>query len=197
MFVDQTPFPFLKDLRGAWQAIRDECATLPGDAFEPWVQREMYGQGWSTYGLVAFGTRIEGALAACPHTAAALARVPGLTTAAFSRLVPGTHIRPHEGWVTTVYRAHLGLVVPPGECALRVGGQTRTWTEGETLVFDDTAEHEAWNYTDGVRIVLLFDFLRPGRTLDEMDELPPEVAAALHRRAAKDNQDFATGGPLG
>jgi hypothetical protein len=31
--------------------------------------------------------------------------------------------------------------------------------------------------------VLLFDFLRPGRTMDEVDELPPEVAAAVQRRA--------------
>jgi hypothetical protein len=30
--------------------------------------------------------------------------------------------------------------------------------------------------------VLLFEFLRPGRTMNELDELPPEVAAAVHRR---------------
>jgi aspartyl/asparaginyl beta-hydroxylase (cupin superfamily) len=184
MFVDEDPFPFLADVRRAWPAIRAECTALADDAFEPWVQREIYGEGWNIYTLVAFGTRIEEALAACPNTAAALARIPGLTTAAFSRMVPGTHIRPHEGWVTTVYRAHLGLVVPEGECALRVGSQTRTWHEGGTLVFDDTTEHEAWNYAASARIVLLFDFLRPGRTLDEIDELPPEVAAALHRRTA-------------
>jgi beta-hydroxylase len=65
-----------------------------------------------------------------------------------------------------------------------VGAQTRTLQEGGTLVFDDTAEHEAWNYADGPRTVLLFDFLRPGHTADELDEMPPEVAAALHRRTA-------------
>ncbi|MEU8157136.1 aspartyl/asparaginyl beta-hydroxylase domain-containing protein [Micromonospora sp. NPDC048986] len=27
-------------------------------------------------------------------------------------MAPGTHLKPHQGWVTTVYRAHLGLVVP-------------------------------------------------------------------------------------
>ena len=32
------------------------------------------------------------------------------------------------------------------------------------------------------RTVLLFDFLRPGRTMDEVDELPPEVAAAVRHR---------------
>lgn len=182
MFVDESPFPFLEDLRGAWSDIRAECLALGDDSFEPWVQREMYGTGWSVYGLVAFGTRIDAALAACPRTAEALHRVPGLTTAGFSRMVPGTHIKPHEGWVTTVYRAHLGLVVPDGDCALRVGSQIRPWQEGGLFVFDDTVDHEAWNYGDGTRTVLLFDFLRPGRTMDELDELPPAVAADMRRR---------------
>ena len=70
----------------------------------------MYGMGWSVYGLVAFGTRIDAALTTCPRTAEALQRVPGLTTAGFSRMAPATRIRPHEGWVTTVYRGHLGLI---------------------------------------------------------------------------------------
>jgi len=179
MFLDDGRFPFLGDLRAAWRDIRDECLALPDDTFDPWVQREMYGEGWSVYGLVAFGTRIEAALAACPRTAEALAAVPHLTTAGFSRLAPGTHIRPHEGWVTTVYRAHLGLVVPDGDCAIRVGGGTRRWVAGETLVFDDTVEHEAWNRSTATRTVLLFDFARPGREGAAQDPPPRAVAEVL------------------
>jgi aspartyl/asparaginyl beta-hydroxylase (cupin superfamily) len=120
LFVDEAQFPFLDDLRSARREIRAECLALRDDSFEPWVQREMYGTGWSVYGLVAFGTRIDAALATCPRTAEALHHhVPGVTTAGFSRMIPGTYIRPHEGWVATVYRAHLGLVVPQGDCALR------------------------------------------------------------------------------
>jgi ornithine lipid ester-linked acyl 2-hydroxylase len=152
----------------------------------------MYGEGWSVIGLVAFGARVDAALAACPLTAKALQLIPGLTTAGFSRMVPGTHIRPHEGWVTTVYRAHLGLVIPEGDCGLRVGSQIRPWREGELLVFDDTVEHEAWNRTSATRTVLLFDFLRPGRTMDEIDEPPPAVAAALRRRTGPDKQHTGT-----
>jgi aspartyl/asparaginyl beta-hydroxylase (cupin superfamily) len=183
VFVDDDQFPFLAGLRRAWRDIRAECLMLGDESFEPWVQREMYGTGWSVYGLVAFGTRIDAALANCPRTADALSQIPGLTTAGFSRMVASTHIRPHQGWVTTVYRAHLGLVVPDGDCALRVGSQTRPWHEGRLLVFDDTVDHEAWNYSASTRTVLLFDFLRPGRTMDEVDELPPEVAAAVRHRA--------------
>jgi hypothetical protein len=31
-----------------------------------------------------------------------------------------------------------------------------------SLVFDDTTEHEAWNRSDSVRIVLIIDFAKPG-----------------------------------
>ncbi|MGW1062139.1 aspartyl/asparaginyl beta-hydroxylase domain-containing protein [Micromonospora rubida] len=182
MFVNQDQFPFLEDLRRNWREIRTECLALAEDSFEPWVQRHMYGEGWSVYGLIAFGTRIEAALSACPHTSDALQHIPGLTTAGFSRMTTGTRIKPHEGWVTTVYRAHLGLVVPEGDCALRVGSQTRRWHEGRTFVFDDPVEHEAWNHTGETRTVLLFDFLRPGQSMNQLDDLPPEVAAHLQRR---------------
>jgi beta-hydroxylase len=48
MFVDPAAYPFVEGLRLAFQVIRDECRALPADAYEPWVQREMYGQGWVT-----------------------------------------------------------------------------------------------------------------------------------------------------
>jgi ornithine lipid ester-linked acyl 2-hydroxylase len=177
MFLDPQSFPFVSTLKSHWRDIREECLALPDDSYESWVQREMYGEGWTVYGLIAFGKRIEPALAKCPKTAIALAAIPGLTTAGFSRLAPGAHIEPHKGWVTTVYRAHLGLVVPEG-CALRVGDETRDWREGETLIFDDTSTHEAWNRSQQSRTVLLFDFLRPGCEHAPPDE-PPEIVRKL------------------
>src|SRR5262245_20729792 len=144
MFLDSNQFPFIRELEASWNEVRQECVGLPGSTFEPWVQREMYGEGWSVYGLIAFGKRIEGALRSCPRTAALLTQVPGLTTAGFSRMAAGTHIKPHVGWVHTVYRLHMGLVVPP-DCSMRMRAETRPWREGECLVFDDTVELEAWN----------------------------------------------------
>ncbi|MDX2009324.1 MAG: aspartyl/asparaginyl beta-hydroxylase domain-containing protein [Myxococcaceae bacterium] len=184
MFLDPGAFPFLADLEASWRDIRDECAALPPDAFDPWVQRDMYGAGWDVYGLVAFGYDIREALARCPRTAAAIAKIPHLTTAGFSRLAPGAHIEPHVGWVKTVYRAHLGLVVPSSaeDCALRVGDVVRPWREGVAVVFDDTAEHEAWNRTASTRTVLLFDFARPGCEDAPQDEPPPAVRAMLRAR---------------
>lgn len=180
MFIDPLQFPFVAELKSNWREIREEYLAIPVDVFEPWVQREMYGHGWSVFGLHAFGHRIEAALEACPRTAAVLEGVPGLTTAGFSRLEPGAHILPHEGWVSTVYRAHLGLDVPP-DCALRVGSDTRSWEAGECLIFDDTVEHEAWNRSDRVRTILLFDFLRPGVTDASRDVLPGDVREFIRK----------------
>jgi beta-hydroxylase len=180
VFLDRNEFGFVRELEAAWTGVRDECLGLSPNAFEPWVQTEMYGEGWSVYGLIAFGRRIEQALASCPRTAALLTHVPGLTTAGFSRLAPGAHIKPHVGWVETVYRLHMGLVVPP-DCGLRVGAETRPWREGECLIFDDTVEHEAWNRSSETRVVLLLDFLRPGFADASEDVAPPEVEAAIQR----------------
>jgi beta-hydroxylase len=81
----------------------------------------------------------------------------------FSILSPGKHIPPHGGPYKGVLRYHLGLIVPgvPGSCRIRVGNDVRPWAEGKSLVFDDTFEHEAWNDSDGTRVVLFVDFKRP------------------------------------
>jgi len=93
-----------------------------------------------------------------------LCRIKGRTpTALFSLLRPGAHIPPHHGFLNTRLICHLPLIVPP-ECALRVGNETRAWREGELVIFDDTMEHEAWNRSAEVRVVLLFDIWRPELT---------------------------------
>jgi len=90
--------------------------------------------------------------------------VPGLNSAFFSILAPGTHIPAHFGVTKGLVTCHLGLVVPFGNtCRMRVGEEIVTWAEGETLVFDDTYQHEVWNDTDETRIVLLVQFRRPLR----------------------------------
>ena len=35
------------------------------------------------------------------------------------------------------------------------------WREGGSLLFDDGYRHHAWNDTDGVRVVLFVDVIRP------------------------------------
>ena len=44
---------------------------------------------------------------------------------------------------------------------MQLHDQTLLWTEGRTLVFDDTFHHEVWNDTNELRAVLLIQFRRP------------------------------------
>jgi aspartyl/asparaginyl beta-hydroxylase (cupin superfamily) len=86
--------------------------------------------------------------------------------ALISILKPGTHIPPHTGMLNTRLICHIPLVVPPG-CRLRVGCETREVVEGKAMIFDDSIEHEAWNDSDAVRAVLLFEIWRPEISDDE------------------------------
>ncbi len=107
-----------------------------------------------------------------------LVDIPGRgPTAFFSRLKPGTHIPPHHGATNTRLIVHLPLIVPEG-CGFRVGNTTREWQPGETLIFDDTVEHEAWNRGPDTRVVLIFDVWNPYLSERERDWVR-EVTATM------------------
>ena len=100
----------------------------------------------------------------CPRTAAVVEAIPGLNSAFFSILAPGTHIPDHRGVTKGLITCHLGLVVPrDGDVRMRVDDRVVRWAEGETLVFDDTYHHEVWDDTTGTRVVLLIQVERPLR----------------------------------
>src|SRR5271169_5427459 len=88
--------------------------------------------------------------------------------AMFSLLKPRTRIPPHNGVTNTRLVTHVALIIPEG-CRFRVGNETRTWVPGKAWVFDDTIEHEAWNDSDKLRVLLMFDIWHPHLT-------PPERA---------------------
>jgi aspartyl/asparaginyl beta-hydroxylase (cupin superfamily) len=121
--------------------------------------------GWKTFFFKAYGYRSEANAGRCPKTAALLDSIPGLVTGFFSILSPGKHIPPHRGPWRGVLRYHLALKVPEPASAsgIKVGGQVAHWEEGKSLLFDDGYTHEAWNGTDGIRVVLFCDILRPLR----------------------------------
>jgi beta-hydroxylase len=165
MFYDPAEFPFTSGLEKSFAAIRREVEALPPNEFKPWPEKMMYENRWDVFVLYNFGRKLEGNCALCPETTRAIENVPGLTTAGFSWMAAGTYIKPHTGYTDTVLRCHLGLIVPP-DCALLVGGETRSWQEGKTLIFDDTVVHEAWNRSNSQRVVLLLDFEKRGKRFE-------------------------------
>lgn len=140
----------------------DEWATLNGS------------MNWSVYSLWHDGAAVAANQAACPKTCAVLAKLPMCAIpdhapgAFFSVLKPRTRLPPHTGTTNARSIVHLPLVIPPG-CRFRVGSQVRSWEKGKVWVFDDSIEHDAWNDSDQVRIILIFDIWNPLLTSAERD----------------------------
>ncbi len=65
-------------------------------------------------------------------------------------------IPPRRGPFMGLLRYHLALKVTRRDdlCGISVGNEYRTWKEGKSLLFDDTYDHEAWNLSDEMRVVL-------------------------------------------
>ncbi|MGH8290009.1 MAG: aspartyl/asparaginyl beta-hydroxylase domain-containing protein [Steroidobacteraceae bacterium] len=186
-FYERQQFPWADALERETAAIREELEAIlaSGQRFAPYMQpgtdRPVFNTNgllndpsWSACHLIRDGEEVAANAALCPRTLKALRELPlcritGRTpTVLFSLLRPGAHIPPHHGFLNTRLICHLPLVVPAG-CALRVGNETRPWREGELVIFDDTLEHEAWNKSSELRVVLLFDIWRPELSEAERD----------------------------
>ena len=140
MFLALDDFGFASHIEAHWGDIRREYEALPDDRLIEWPENEIYDFGWRAFPLIAAGTDGAGHVAACPATMRLLQSIAGLVNAGFSLFAAGTHVLPHVGYSTSVYRFHLGLKIPP-RCGLRVGGEVRHWEEGKLLAFDDMTEH--------------------------------------------------------
>lgn len=169
--LDVRDFAWTQLLRDNWEAIRDEAkaAALGRQApslasISPDHRSIAPVDMWRSFFLFGYGYSVEENMAQCPVTTRVIGQIPGLNSAFFSVLAPGTHIPAHRGVTKGLITCHLGLIVPrDGDVRMRVDDRIVRWAEGETLVFDDTYDHEVWNDTGGTRVVLLIQFHRPLR----------------------------------
>lgn len=186
-FFERCDFPWLDAIETAANDIRDEFLqvlqleegfapyiTYPKDVpLNQWAELNNSPR-WSAFHLLKDGKPVPENVDKCPKTMAALGGAPqpdqpGRTpTAMFSLLTPETRIPPHTGVSNVRLVTHLPLIIPEG-CGFRVANDTREWVPGKAWVFDDTIEHEAWNNSDKLRVVLIFDIWHPHLT-------PPEQA---------------------
>jgi len=171
-------FPWLAEFETHWPVVLEELQSVLGSterlpAFHevsPDQARISQGRNWQVYPFFAFGDPFPPHCERCPKTAALLARVPDLRNAMFSILAPHYHIPAHQGPTNGIIRVHLPLIVPRDRqsCRIRVGDRIFSWELGKAVVFDDYYEHEVWNDTDDVRVVLFFDVDRPMRPLGRL-----------------------------
>jgi aspartyl/asparaginyl beta-hydroxylase (cupin superfamily) len=172
-FLPTSTFAWISTLEAQWPTIRAELDQVLSYRDElPNFQDISTDQasltdddGWKTFFFFGYGFKAERNCARCPKTAELLEAIPGLTTAFFSILSPGKHIGEHRGPWRGVLRYHLALAVPEpaSRAGIKVNGQEAHWSEGRSLLFDDGYPHEAWNDTDGVRVILFVDVARPLR----------------------------------
>lgn len=178
-FFHAADFDWAAQVEAEFPAVLQELhGLLATDAgFEPYIQTatgEPKGQfedldrklDWGAYFLWKNGQRIDAHADRCPRTEAAVGLAPQITVPArapvifFSALKPGTVIPPHNGATNARLTVHLPLIIPR-DCGLRVGEETHVWKPGKLVIFDDTIRHEAWNRSDQLRVVLIFDVWHP------------------------------------
>jgi aspartyl/asparaginyl beta-hydroxylase (cupin superfamily) len=165
-FSDPSEFEWTRILEHEYPAIKRELMQVlngNGDGFKGYMSEAQHNhRGWNTFNFFFYGKKFEENCERCPHTTAVLESLPRFERdhIMFSSLNPHTRIPPHVGPMNGILRAHLGLVVPQG-CYIRVGSDERTWEEGKVLVFDDSFEHEVFNHSENVRIVLFMNFWHP------------------------------------
>jgi aspartate beta-hydroxylase len=195
-FYERSEFPWLPAFEAATPQIQRELARVLVEdeaGFGPYIHyddhlpldqwRELNkSPRWSAFHFYEQGREIPDRAARAPETMAAVRALPQAhvdlrsPTAMFSVLKPRTRIPPHTGIANFRLVVHLPLVLP-ADCGFRVGGETREWRIGEAWVFDDTIEHEAWNESDEVRIILICDIWSPRLSPAEREAIRAVIAA--------------------
>lgn len=187
-FYDRSLFPWLPRLEAAADTIRAELLVVlredtadmrpyvshpAGAPVGQWAELN-HSPRWSAFFLWEHGQRLDAQCARCPKTAAVLAAIPMMDcagyapTVLFSILAPHTHIPPHSSVTNARLVVHLPLIAPP-HCRFRVGNESRDWKYGQAWVFDDTIEHEAWNDSDELRVIMMIDVWNPHLTQAERE----------------------------
>lgn len=187
-WFERSQFAWIEAFESRWKDLLAEFEALgkTDPEFSPYVgagpgvpeamQNLAGSHDWDAFHLWVGGQPKEKHCTMCPVTAGMLdelplARLAGLAPEAFfSILRPGAHIKPHHGISNAKLAVHLPLIVP-AECAIRVGEETRDWTPGRCLIFDDSFEHEAWNRGTSKRVVLIFEVWHPDLKPHEAESL--------------------------
>lgn len=157
----------LSEFHAVLTAHAPELVSVVGHCGASHGSAPLRGSGkWSSIRLIAEGATVDANVRLAPVTLARYlslgapqvgGRSPNLM---FSLLDAQTRIPTHTGVTNTRLVMHFPLIIPP-DCGIRVGRETRDWTPGRVMIFDDTFDHEAWNDSDQLRVILLGDIWNP------------------------------------
>lgn len=179
---DPQNFEWAQQLEKQYKLIQQELLNISAtdnNRFIPYREPEDFfpnsiseynSNNWYTFPFSLYGRNFGKNCELCPVTTNILQSIPRITGVVhFSALTTRHHITPHSGPFNFILRCQLPLIVP-NNSILRVAHESRKLVEGKLLIFDDSFVHEAWNYSNSSRIVLLFDIYHPDLTDDEISE---------------------------
>lgn len=149
-----------KDIKKEFQAF-----ISAQDKFTTYFNKSTVSEStsWKTISLLYWNKPYKYNQKELPLLSSLIKEIPGCVSCSFSLLEPNSHIKPHCGDTNAIWRCHLPLIVPEPlpNTGFKVSNESRSWKEGEIMAFCDAHEHEAWNYTDKPRYVIILDIIRP------------------------------------
>jgi len=167
-FYNPNDFDWVPELEKNWQIIADEIGSYletNEEKIKPYFNKSLVTEKsrWRTSGFFFWIWKVKKNMRQCPKTMSILKKIPGILSASISILESDTTIKPHHGDTNAIVRSHFALKVPEKlpSCGFKVNDEERSWEEGKLLLFNDAAQHTAWNHSKQRRYVLLFDVIRP------------------------------------
>jgi aspartyl/asparaginyl beta-hydroxylase (cupin superfamily) len=165
-------FPEYKILEDNWLVIREEIyniinnnnISLPKfhdvDEGQEFISNND-GVSWNMFLIKTYGFWNKKNIKLCPKTVNLFKPFKKVESISVSILDPGKHIPAHNGPYKGILRYQLALAVPKeGSCQIFVDNKPYSWTEGKSVLFDDTYVHEVKNKTNEKRIAVLLDIKR-------------------------------------
>jgi beta-hydroxylase len=167
--LSRDAFPETRILEENWEVIRDEALALYGQGHIA-VKNDLPASSfykdnrWKSFYLKIYNNEIPSAFELAPKTRALIDQVPGMNIALFAVLMPGKRLSKHHDPFAYTLRYSLGLSTPNSDgCGLIINDEDYKWKDGESIIFDETYLHSAYNDTDVPRIILMTDIDRPMR----------------------------------
>ncbi len=187
-------FPEARRLEAKFDQIRSEVDALIARRDLPQyrdidpVRAAEVSPDWRLYYAYMLGEPNPMAYQDCPTIVSFAENTPQVVNAFISILEPGVKLNAHNGPYAGILRYHLALQVPStNPPSLRVDTEYHTWRERESVLIDDTFEHEVRNESNESRIVLIIDIRRP------MGYLRDKVNVASLRMKRKWSGQFIAG----
>ena len=103
--------------------LEDGASDGNWNAAHPHYVDGKFEVSWKTFTFLFFGIKRLECIEKCPRTYQILEKIPEIILAQFSLLLPQTHVKAHKGYSPAILRNHLPLIVPEGDCALKVGDE--------------------------------------------------------------------------